>query len=193
MKEIAVNFSNAEPDRLIGSIFVSVVCIDTKIYGKFRNLNTKMDPKLFNLIIRKLEKDIEFGHTFEIPAKEASTFMERYGSIAFNLINMIPKFWKADKIIIENPYNSKEEFVEKLLSSLTKNIRQEKLDIGNWIIEQKTLENKASLIAYFSSLDFVAQQINSIEDIWGKFGTGLKGDIQTEEFVNKNKECISIR
>jgi len=201
-EKLQIGTASYGKDSLIGSMFVCTIAVKKTFFRKFNMLKIVDADKLTDYEIKKTvaytQKHVDHVQAFKIKPvdiDEANNIDDLEVRNMLETINTYPEFWKH-RIIIKNPLESKEEFLEKTENLLPHNLKniKNKLNVDKWDIDKEASnKNKACALASIYAKFARLQEESEIKEYWGDFGTGVRGDTNTEKFIESNDKCPHIR
>jgi len=187
---------------IIGSLFITAIAIDDlNIFEKepFTSLpiqdSKTLTHKQIKEIYIKTRNFVKYS-VWQIFPWDMENFnlndLEAKGMLL--AMNRFFRFWKAEKIFIDNFDRNKDKFIQRVKKVAWANLKPYLTDFSNWVVEHYADEKyKIVSLAGIYSKYFSNREYELLKEIYGDFGSGNPNDKKTLEFIKKNPSCPIIR
>lgn len=185
-EKLIIGIDSANLDGKIGPIVSAMVIVDPNFFRRFSWL--KLKNPTTSEILKTVENTnkyvddffIEYIKPNEIKNEDITDVLIKS---LINLLNKKYKFWEYD-IIINNPLETKEQFINKFIELAPHNMNCDKLNISKWSILSGCDKRICMLAKIYAKYHSYLEQ-STIKSVWGNFD-----DIG--KFIKDNPECPHI-
>ncbi len=185
-KNLRIGIDSANLDGKIGPIVSTMIIIDSNFFRRFSWLNLK-NPTTGEILkivenTNKYVNDffIEYINPSEIKKEDITDVLIKS---LISLLNKKYRFWEHD-IIINNPLETKEQFIDKFIELAPNNMDCDKLNLSKWTILPGCDKRICMLSKIYAKYYSYLEQ-STIKTIWGNFD-----DI--DKFIKDNPECPHV-